>query len=40
MFTVRRRAKMSEKKKFRFNILDVIIILVVVACVVGAAIRY
>ena len=31
---------MSEKKKFRFNILDVIIILVVVACVVGAAIRY
>lgn len=31
---------MSEKKKFRFNILDVIIILVVVACVVSATVRY
>lgn len=31
---------MSEKKKFRFNILDVIIILVVVACIIGAAVRY
>ena len=31
---------MSDKKKFRFNILDVIIILVVVACLAGAAVRY
>lgn len=31
---------MNEKKKFRFNILDVIIILVVVSCIVGVAVRY
>lgn len=31
---------MSEKKKFRFNILDIIIILVVVSCVIGAGFRY
>ncbi len=31
---------MSEKKKFRFNILDVIIILVVASCIIGASVRY
>lgn len=31
---------MSEKKKYRFNIIDVIIILVAVSCVVGGAVRY
>ena len=31
---------MEQKKKFRFNVLDVVIILIVLACVAGIGIRY